>query len=125
MVDFDGGVKSEHRWPLKELGAHFPAGLPADWSDYRFLVLELKAATPQRFSLFLYTANGPRRIMLQPFGQNVWLRASVPLRYFQGRDQSGHDLASTNNRRTESFWMSVWGPFGDLKKVESLGLCPL
>ena len=60
--------------------------------------------------------------MFQPFGQNVWLRASVPLRYFQGMDQSGTDLASTNNRRTDSFWMSVWGPFGDLKKVESLGL---
>ena len=60
--------------------------------------------------------------MLQPFGQNVWLRASVPLRYFKGKDQSGFDLASTNNRRTDSFWMSVWGPFGDLKNVESLGV---
>jgi hypothetical protein len=59
--------------------------------------------------------------MLQPFGQNVWLRASVPLRYFNGRDQSGFDLASTNNRRTDSFWMSIWGPFGDLKNIQSLG----
>ena len=88
---------------------------PRDWSDYRFLVLELKTATPQRFSLWVYTADGPRRIMIQPFGQNVWLRASVPLRYFKGRDQSGFDLASTSNRRTDSFWMSIWGPFGDLE----------
>ncbi len=112
------GVKSEHQWPLKELGNDWPS----DWSDYKFLVLELKTTTPQRFSIYLYTADGPRRIMFQPFGQNVWLRASVPLRYFQGMDQSGTDLASTINRRTDSFWMSVWGPFGDLKKVESLGL---
>jgi len=112
------GVKSEHKWPLKELSAD----LPSDWSDYSFLVLELKTSTPQRFSLFLYAADGPRRIMLQPFGQNVWLRASVPLRYFKGKDQSGFDLASTNNRRTDSLWMSIWGPFGDLKSIESLGV---
>ena len=60
--------------------------------------------------------------MLQPFGQNVWLRASVPLRYFKGNDQSGFDLASTNNRRTDSFWMSVWKPFGDLKNIEPVGV---
>jgi len=114
-VVFDG-VRSEHKWTLKELNPN----LPADWSDSNYLVLEMKTSTPQRFSLWIQTANGPRRLMLQPFGQNVWLRAAVPLRYFQGKDQSGFDLASTNNRRTNSFWMSIWGPYGDLKKVESL-----
>jgi hypothetical protein len=116
-VVFDG-VKSEHKWTLKELNPAWPS----DWSDWNYLVLEMKTSTPQRFSLWLHTARGPRRIMLQPFGQNVWLRASVPLRYFKGKDQSGFDLASTNNRRTDSFWMSVWGPFGDLENVESLGV---
>jgi hypothetical protein len=82
--------------------------------------MELRTSTPQRFSLWVHTAHGDRRIMLQPFGQNAWLRASVPLRYLQGRDQSGFDLASTINRRTDSFWMSVWGPFGDLTTVQSL-----
>jgi len=115
-VVFDG-VKSEHKWTLKELNPEWPS----DWSDWNYLVLEIKTSTPQRFSIWLYTASGPRRILLQPFGQNVWLRASVPLRYFKGKDQSGFDLASTNNRRTDSFWMSIWGPFGDLKKIESLG----
>ena len=114
-VVFDG-VKSEHKWTLKELNPEWPS----DWSDWNYLVLEIKASTPQRFSVWLYTASGPRRILLQPFGQNVWLRASLPLRYFKGKDQSGFDLASTNNRRTDSFWMSIWGPFGDLKNIESL-----
>jgi len=110
------GVKSEQKLSLKDLGAE----MPSDWSPYQYLVLELRTSTPQRFSLWVHTANGDRRIMLQPFGQNVWLRASVPLRYLQGRDQSGFDLASTINRRTDSFWMSVWGPFGDLTAVQSL-----
>jgi hypothetical protein len=115
-IVFDG-LKSEQKWTLKELNPAWPS----DWSDWNYLVLEMKTTTPQRFSIWLYTASGPRRIMFQPFGQNVWLRASVPLRYFKGKDQSGFDLASTNNRRTDSFWMSIWGPWGDLKNIESLG----
>ena len=116
-VAFEGKV-SEHKWALKELDAQ----LPSDWSDYQFLVLELKTSTPQRFSLWLHTTDGKRRLMLQPFGQNVWLRASIPLQYFKGKDQRGTDLASTNNRRMNSFWMGVWGPFGELKNVEALGV---
>jgi hypothetical protein len=110
------GVKSEKIFPLKELNP----GMPSDWSPYNYLVMEMRTSTPQRFSIWANTANGNRRIMFQPFGQNMWLRACVPLRYFQGRDQSGFDLASTINRRTDSFWMSVWGPFGDLTSVQSL-----
>ena len=112
---FDG-VKSDQHIPLSELN---PA-LPADWSPYDYLVLELRTSTPQRFSLWVHTTHGDRRIMLQPFGQNAWLRASIPLRYLRGRDQAGYDLASASNRRADSFWMSVWGPFGDLTTVQSL-----
>ena len=110
------GVKSEKKFSLKDLNPD----MPSDWSGYNYLVIEMRTSTPQRFSIWANTANGNRRIMFQPFGQNVWLRASVPLRYFEGRDQSGFDLASTINRRTDSFWMSVWGPFGDLTSVQSL-----
>ena len=65
-VTFQGRI-SEHKWPLQELNRD----LTADWSAYEYLVLEMRTSTPQRFALWLYTADGPRRIMLQPFGQNV------------------------------------------------------
>jgi len=116
-VTFQGRI-SEHKWPLKQLDSD----LPADWSAYEYLVLEMRTSTPQRFALWLYTADGPRRIMLQPFGQNVWLQTSIPLRYFKGRDQFGQDMASASNRRAESFWMSVWGPFGSIDKIQALGV---
>ncbi|MCF7975092.1 MAG: CIA30 family protein, partial [Phycisphaerae bacterium] len=103
---FDGAL-SAHQWSLKTLNAN----LPADWSAYSYLVMDIKADTPQRFELWLYTAQGKRRLLIQPFGQNVWLRASIPLQYFKGRDGQGHDMAAANNRRTDAFWMSVWGPF--------------
>ncbi|MCU0918224.1 MAG: hypothetical protein MUC88_27215 [Planctomycetes bacterium] len=112
------GRTAEHKWSLKELDA----SLPVNWSDFNYLVLEIRTSTPQRFSLWLHTTNGKRRLMLQPFGQNVWLRASIPLQYFKGRDQKGSDMASASNRRTNSFWMSVWGPFGDLKNVQAVSV---
>jgi hypothetical protein len=114
---FDG-ARCERRFPIKELGA----SMPTDWSEFSHLVLEMRTSSPQRFGLWVYTSQGARRIEIQPFGQNAWLRASIPLRYLKGMDQSGSDLASTINRRTNSFWMSVWGPFGELKNVEAIGL---
>ena len=111
------GTLSEQKLALKELD---PA-LPSDWTGYTHLVFEMRTSSPQRFGLWAYTVDGPRRIELQPFGQNVWLRASIPLQYFVGMDKNGTDLASSINRRTNSFWMSVWGPFGELKSVEALG----
>jgi hypothetical protein len=35
-------------------------------------------------------------------------------------DKSGNDLSSANNHRTNSFWFSTWGPFGDVKFNESI-----
>jgi hypothetical protein len=113
---FDG-VLCEHKLALKDLGVDFPS----DWTGYSHLVIEMRTSAPQRFALWVYTSEGPRRIEIQPFGQNAWLRASIPLQYFVGMDKSGTDLASTINRRTNSFWMSVWGPFGELKSVEAIG----
>jgi len=113
---FDG-VISEHRLSLSELGDN----LPSDWSEFAYLVVEMRTSSPQRFGLWAYTASGPRRMEINPIGQKVWLRASIPLRYFVGKDQSGTDLASANNRRAATFWISVLGPFGDLKSVEAVG----
>ncbi len=116
-VTFKGKV-SEHTWTLSQLNSQWPS----DWSAYNYLVLEMKTSSPQRFSVWLHTVNGRRRVMFQPFGQNIWLRASIPLQYFRGRDQRGNDLASANNRRFDSFWLSTWGPFGDLKNVEAMSI---
>jgi hypothetical protein len=116
-LTFDG-VLDEKRLSLKELGA----AIPADWSGYSHLVVEMRTSSPQRMSIWIYTADGHRRIGFQPLGQNAWLRASIPLAYFRGRDQSGTDLASANNRRTTSFWVSIWGPFGELNAVEAVGI---
>jgi hypothetical protein len=115
-LTFDGTL-SEHKLAINDLN---PA-LPSDWTGYTHLVMEMRTSSPQRFSIWLYRTDGtPIRVMMQPFGQNVWLRASLPVQYFVGKDQSGTDLASANNRRTNSFWFSTWGPFGEIKAIESI-----
>lgn len=111
------GEESEHVFVLDKMTPK----LPTDWSDYSYLVMELKVTSPQRFSLKAYTPEGMCRIMIQPVGQNVWFRATIPLQFFRGRDTSGHDMASANNRPRNAFWMSVWGPFGDIDQVDSIG----
>jgi hypothetical protein len=116
-LTFDG-VISETKLSLKELGEN----IPSDWSGYNFLVVEMRASSPQRFGLWAYTADGPRRMEINPIGQNAWLRASIPIRYFVAKDSNGMDLASANNRRANTFWISVIGPFGGLKSVEAVGV---
>jgi hypothetical protein len=70
----------------------------------------------------VYNTDGARRILVQPFGQNVWLRVAIPLRFFQAPDRSGQSMASVYNRPANSFWMSIWGPFGPINAVEALGI---
>jgi hypothetical protein len=110
------GIHAVQKFDLKDLGPDFPP----DWSAFDYLVMEIRTSTPQRFHLIIQDKTGVRRLVFQPFGQNVWLRAAVPLRFFKGRDQSGFDLASASNRPWHSYWLSVWGPFGPIGNVQAL-----
>src|ERR1035437_4321884 len=107
------GPQSLTKLELKDIAPDFPS----DWSGYRYLVLEMRTSTPQRFHLIVVDKTGVRRLGFQPVGQGVWFRAAVPLALFQGRDQSGFDLASAHNRLFHSYWLSVWGPFGQLDRA--------
>ena len=109
---------SEHKWALKDLNPD----LPSDWSSYKFLVMEVKSSTPQRFLLRLYTADGMRALRFHQFGGGVWIRAAVPLAYFQSQSQEGQDLAAVFNKSRNPFWMAVVGPFGPIKAVQSLAV---
>jgi hypothetical protein len=112
-------IFSELRVPIKVL---LGRDGPVDLSGYTHLVMEMRTSSPQRMSLWAHTTHGPRSMGFIAFGQNAVLRASVPLRFFMGRDSQGTDLASAGNRRTNSCWFSVWGPFGDLTSVEAFGI---
>jgi hypothetical protein len=109
---------SEHKWALKDLNPD----LPSDWSSFKFLVMEVKVSTAQRFLLRLYTADGVRALRFHQFGGGVWIRAAVPLSYFQSQSQEGQDLAAVFNKSRNPFWMAVVGPFGPINAVQSLAV---
>ena len=98
------GTHAEHTWPLAELGPE----LPADWTPYDFLVLEFKASSSQRFDLGLETAKGRLAKRIGPFA-GVWVRASIPLRFYRQPPGSAVDLAATYNQPRGSYWINIGG----------------
>ena len=96
------GAKGEQVWPLKELDT----SLPADWTPFEFLVLEFKASSSQRFDLGLQTSAGRFAKRIGPFA-GVWVRASIPLRYYRQPAGDGADLAATFNQPRSSYWINI------------------
>jgi hypothetical protein len=111
------GKSAETHWPLADLNSE----LPADWSDYKFLTLEFKSSTAQRFEVNLVTAHGTRKVRIQPF-QGAWIRAALPLTYFEARDTHGSDLASLGNKARSAYWINLTGQLGPLTEVQAIGL---
>jgi hypothetical protein len=112
------GAESEHKWALKDLGPN----LPADWTPYDYLVLEMKASSPQRFWLTFYSSGGvTQRRQMQPMA-GIWIRAAVPLQYYRQPNRSGFDLASVGKVPRNSFWISTGGTYGPLNAVEAIGV---
>jgi hypothetical protein len=111
------GAQSEHKWALKELNPQ----LPSDWTGYNYLVLEMRATSPQRFSLTFYSAGVGQRRQMQPMA-GVWIRAAVPLQYYRQPNRAGFDLASVGKVPRNSFWISTGGVYGPLNAVEAIGV---
>ena len=111
------GPKAERQWTLKELNPQ----LPSDWTGYQYLVLEMKASSPQRFNLILSGNGIVQSRQVQPFA-NVWIRAAIPLQYFRQVNRAGFDLASVSKVPRDSFWISTGGVYGPLDHVEKIGV---
>jgi hypothetical protein len=111
------GAAPEFKWTLKELNPE----LPSDWSAFQYLTLEFKSSTAQRFELRIHTTNGVRKLRLHPF-QGAWIRAAVPLTYFQRPDRQGFDLASLGNKSRASYWINLMGTYGPLNAVTALSV---
>ncbi|RPJ38846.1 MAG: hypothetical protein EHM21_16305, partial [Chloroflexi bacterium] len=107
----------EYQWLPQDLQ---PA-LPTDWTPYAFLVLELKASSPQYFELALHTPQGARSVRFHPF-QGVWVRAAVPLHHFREPLKAGHDLASLGNKPRKTFFVNFHKNQGPLDRVDTISI---
>jgi hypothetical protein len=109
-------AKSEQVWPLAEVDTN----LPSDWSPYKFLVIEFKASSSQRFDLGLQTPAGRYAKRIGPFA-NVWVRASIPLRFYTSPAGNGVDLAATFNQPRHSYWINIHSSgYGPLTNVTAM-----
>jgi hypothetical protein len=106
----------EHSWALGVLDRD----LPSDWSGSNFLVLEMRASSPQPFELRLFTPGGTRRVKIFPFS-GVWIRAAIPLMYLNQAQHTGHDLASMWNKPRDTFWLNLVSGAGSLGNVQAIG----
>jgi hypothetical protein len=95
---------TEQTWTLSELGAQ----LPSDWAGFDFLVVEFKASSSQRFDLGIDTEKGRISKRIGPFA-GVWVRASIPLRFYRDPPGSAVDLAATFNQPRSSYWINISG----------------
>jgi len=109
---------STAEWTLKELNPD----LPSDWSGYDFLVLEFRASSTQRFELGLKTAQGVISKRIHPYA-GVWVRASIPLRFYREGLGDANDLAATVNQPRNSYWINIEaGGHGPTTEVQGLSV---
>jgi len=102
-VTFDKPI-STHEWTLKEINPN----LPSDWTGYNFLVIEFRATSNQRFELGLTMSPQSVSKRIHPF-PGVWVRASIPLRFYRQGLGNGSDLAATVNQPRNSYWINIEG----------------
>lgn len=115
VVNFDD-KSNEGKWTIEELNPE----LPKDWSSYEFLTFDIFASSTQRFTLTLYDAEGPRRIVVLPF-ENTWVRASIPLIHFKERNVVGHDMAAIWKTALPGMCINFTGTVGTINDVNSIG----
>src|SRR3954454_3053800 len=95
--------------------------LPADWSPYQFLVMELRLSSPQRFDLRVHDATGVRQVRLAPVAGGL-IRAAVPLAFLTQAAGQGHDLASVHNKSRPMIFINLSGTPGPLTSVQQIGV---
>lgn len=95
--------------------------LPVDWKDYNYMVLEMKASSPQRFLIGPVTPDGLIAKSIQPF-PGAWVRFCVPLEFYKELPASAVDMAATYNKARDLGQINVHNPgLNSLKEVSGIG----
>lgn len=108
---------AEQAWALKD----FDAALPADWSGYQFLVIELRLSSPQRFDFRVHNADGVRSVRLSPI-PGVWVRSAIPLAFLTQEARQGNDLAAVHNKPRPMMFINLSGRPGPLNDVRQISV---
>ena len=121
------GEKQEVMWAVRDINPD----LPADWSGYKYMLVEMRVSPACFFWFGLKTEDGILKNRIMPL-PDVWVRMSIPLDYYRTVSMDGIEMAelwgkprimgriSTYASRTgtmrhvDSIWVSFYGkPFGN------------
>lgn len=109
---------SGKKFALKDINPQ----LPTDWDAYKFVVIEYKSTTAQRFQLGFTTDSGYNELRIMCYVPNAWNKLAIPLKYFTELPDAAVDLAATFNHARYTGWINLGGKRGPLQGVDSIGI---
>ena len=119
IIRFDNTKEvSGQKFAIKDI----TPGLPRDWDEYNFVVLEFRITTAQRFNVGFTTDNGYNDLRVMSYVPNAWNKLAIPLKFFRRMPDAGIDLAATYNHPRFTGWINLGGKRGDLHGVDSIGI---
>lgn len=118
-IRFDSSkTKSGAKIALKDLNRN----LPTDWTAYKYVGVELRIPTTQRYLLGFTTDHGYDELMLHSYVPGEWNRIVIPLIYLSEPPASSHDMASMYNKPRQTGWINIGGNHGPMTGVDSIGI---
>ena len=118
-IQFDSAKKvSGQKFAIADISS----GLKTDWSEYNFVVLEMRSTTSQRFQVGFTTDEGYNEIRVMSYVPNGWVKLAVPLRFYTELPNAATDIAGTMNQPRYSGWFNLGGKRGPLTGVDSIGI---
>lgn len=97
-------------------------GLPANWDEFNFVVLEYKISTSQRFQVGFTTETGYNELRVMSYTPNGWNKLAIPLKFYRRLPDAALDLAATYNQPRYTGWINLGGKRGPLHGVDSIGI---
>jgi len=97
-------------------------GLPSDWEEYNYVVLEMKSSTSQRFHVGFTTETGYNELRVMSYVANGWIKLAIPLRFYTQLPDAASDLAGTYNQPRYTGWINLTGKRGPMKGIDSIGI---
>jgi len=97
-------------------------GLPDNWDDYEYVILEFMISTPQRFQVGFTTETGYNELRVMSYTANGWNRLAIPLGLYREPPAARSDLAATFNQPRYTGWINLIGHRTPLRGVDSIGI---
>ena len=118
-IDFDSSKEySGKKFAIKDISP----GLPTNWDEYNFVVLEYRITTAQRFNVGFTTDHGYNELRIMNYTPNGWNRMAIPLKFYRDLPGANVDLAATYNQPRYTGWVNLGGVRGPLHGVDSIGI---